>query len=174
LSEEDDIEFTDIIIPEDKIIIWMPETILETNFGNDKENVRTLWRTERDKKYDKIQPLEILELARDIFHQADIKDKVVIDISKIKAWKVLPSNPEGFCSIDVQGILVGNVGFFVSLIEIGKMLINRLKTMDDNDKKEYLEAFLRLLKNTPPSVIPLSNPDKKALKDLIEQILANL
>lgn len=173
MSEEDDIVFTDIIIPENKIIIWMPEEILSEKFGNDKENVQTLWRTTRAKIYGKkkIEPLEVLELAREVFHEDDVKDKVVIDISEIEAWKLCPTNPHGFCTVNVQGIVVGNVGFFVSLDAISKKLIKILAKMGDEDRKAYLESFKQLIKNTTDLEPKHKKPFIKMLQEIIKDLM---
>ena len=172
MSEEVDIVFTDIEIEKENIIIHMPVEILKVVYDGEKEKVINLWEKKKKEIFGvkKLKPLEILELARKVFHEDNVKDKVVIDISKIEAWKLCPTNPHGWCTAHVQGIVVGNVGFFVSLEAISKELIKRLPKMNDTDKEAYLLSLILILIGTTKFEDKHKKPFIKMLEEIIEDL----
>jgi hypothetical protein len=174
LSNEDDNLFIEIPIEEDNIKIWVPKNVLKDFFEDKTDEVKARWNTKKDEKYTSknktFGPLEVLELAREVFHEDDVKHKVVIDVSKIEAWKLCPKNPAGWCPSQVQGVLVGNIGFFVSLNEISNQLIERLPNMGDEDKIAYLQSLILILQNT--SI--LSDEQKNPFIAMLQQIINDL
>jgi hypothetical protein len=86
-------------------------------------------------------PTEKYHVAKHVLKDVD----VVFDVSNLDIWYVVPKNPDGFCTVNIEGFYIGNTHRFVDMKEIEVELKKAMKT-NEKARKSYIEMCKRILK----------------------------